>query len=301
MNDSTQKPGCGEFRDENHDGSHSETEREDVHMRTPKVRTWDVLQGHPIAQKLDTKTQLAFVCEFLDLYEDPPGTSLSDYIDAYFANTEGDAPAAAEAEADEEVEARADALDWAEVDEDDEDEPSANRDGEPRPPSMVGMRVVYRTGAGRNILSDKNGVTSDEIVGGFWGDSDRTVAFTDVDGEEWSNARRINVYPIKPENYRVIHLLPREARNAKKWLEGKKPVEGYEENAVLLNASVEFPDHPDKIKIVIINGKKRPYVDRFVEKPEGGFEDDQKPTERLMGEHCFRVKGQDYVVKVVSP
>jgi hypothetical protein len=38
-----------------------------------------------------------------------------------------------------------------------------------------------------------------------------------------------------------------------------------------------------------------------VAKAGGGFEDDQKPIRWLFGEHCFRVRGQDHVVKVVSP
>ena len=72
------------------------------------------------------------------------------------------------------------------------------------------------------------------------------------------------------------------------------------EGTVLRNLTVEFPDHPDKITFAIMNGK-RPYVDRFVQLPDNGFEDDQKPTTRLFGEHCFRVRGKDYVVKVVTP
>ena len=129
MNDSTQKPRRGEFRGETHDGSHSdptlaqdedtqppiETETEDVHMPTQKVRTWDVLQGHPIAQKLDTETQLALVCEYVDLYEDLQGMSLAEFIDSYFAADDGGAEAQVE-EATSEVE----------PDEDEEAEPSGN-------------------------------------------------------------------------------------------------------------------------------------------------------------------------------
>src|SRR6516165_5882575 len=86
MNDSAQKPRRGEFRGENHDRSHSETETEDVHMLTQKVKTWDVLQSHPIAKDLEVEEQLALLCEFLDLYEDLQGMSLAEFIDASFAS-----------------------------------------------------------------------------------------------------------------------------------------------------------------------------------------------------------------------
>jgi hypothetical protein len=35
--------------------------------------------------------------------------------------------------------------------------------------------------------------------------------------------------------------------------------------------------------------------------PDGGSEDDQKPTTRLFGEHCFRVRGKDFIVNVLTP
>jgi hypothetical protein len=252
-----------------------ETETEDVHMLTQKVRTWDVLQGHPIAQKLDTETQLALLCEFLDLYEDLQGMSLAEFINASFASD------AAETD---EVEPE---------DANDTTEPSDHGDGDSpeikRPASMVGMRVVYRF-PGRNVLSDANGVTRD---------SGGTVAFTDVDGEAWSNIRRDHVWPIDPANYREIHVMPREAKEIEGWLAGK-PSTTQHDGDLLRNLTVEFAEHPDKIVLAVVNGK-RPFVDRFVQLPENKFEDDQKPTRRLFGEHCFRVRGKDYVVNVVSP
>ena len=70
---------------------------------------------------------------------------------------------------------------------------------------------------------------------------------------------------------------------------------------IFLSVGEEFLlRHPDKIVLAIVNGK-RPYVDRFVQLPDNGFEDDQKPTTRLFGEHCFWVRGKDYIVNVVSP
>jgi hypothetical protein len=287
MNESAQKPRRGEFRDENDDGSQSETETEDVQMPTPKVRTWDVLQSHPIAQKFNTEEHRALLCEFLDSDEHLQGMSLTEFIDAYFAA--GDGGAEAPTEAADEVEAGKNLV----------GEPANNRDAEPavvRPASMVGMRVVYRA-TGRNILSTPEGVKTD---------TNGVVSFDDIDGHPWSNVGRYNVYPIKPENYREIHISPREAKKVNKWLSDKKPVKSEEVNTALLNLFVDFEEHPDKIRIVVVNHPQRPYVDRFVETPpdgcsEPGFEDNQKPTERLMGEHCFRVRKQYYVVKVVSP
>ncbi len=258
---------------------------------TEKVRAWDVLQGHPIAQKLDTDTQLALVCEYVDQYEDLQGLSLAEFIDSYFAADDGGAEAQVE-ESTSEVES----------DEDEEAEPSGNEYDtwtKKRPPSMVGMRVVYRF-PGRNVLSDANGVTSDETVGGVTSDYDRTVAFTDVDGEEWSNARRHHVYPIDPKNYREIHISPREAKEFNALLSSGTPSKDHPEGSVICNLTIEFPNHPDRITLAIMNGKK-PYVDRFVALTNNGFADDQKPTTRLFGEHCFRVRGKDYIVNVVSP
>jgi hypothetical protein len=258
-----------------------------MYMATQRVKTWDVLQSHPIAKEFDAEAQLALVCEFVDLYEDLQGMTLSDFVDAWAANTEGDAPeeteAAEEPESDEEPEPEEVA----------EARPSTNEDSakaKPKPLSMVGMRVVYRF-EGRNILSNEAGVTRD---------SGGTVAFTDVDGEEWSNAPRDHVYPIDPANKREIHIAPREAKEIEGWLNGGKPVKGHAEGTVLRSMTVEFSEHPDKITFVVMNAKK-PYVDRFVMLPNNGFEDDQKPTRRLFGEHCFRVRGKDYVVNVVSP
>jgi hypothetical protein len=265
-------------------------------MLTQKVRTWDVLQSHPIAKGLEDDAKLALACEYVDLRDDLQGMSLAEFIDSYFAADAGDE--AAEAVAEEAAEEP--------VEEEGEGEPSANGDdGEGRPQSMVGMRVVYRW-LGMDILSEANGVTSD---------SDRTlrvacndgvtrdigtVAFTDVDGQPWSNVLRTDVYPIYPENYREIHVMPREAKEIEGWLAGGKPVKDKPEGKALRNLSVEFTDHPDKIMLVIMNGK-RPYVDRFVQKPDGRFEGDQKPTTRLFGEHGFVVRGKAYLVNVVSP
>jgi hypothetical protein len=250
-------------------------------MLTQKVRTWDVLQDHPIAQKLDTEAQLALLCEYVDLRDDLQGMSLSDFIGAYFA-TDGEAV--------DQTETAVEAPNEAEADEDEEGEPSAYGDGgEVRPQSMVGMRVVYRL-PGRNVLSDANGVTSD---------SDGSVVFTDVEGEAWSNVSRDKVYTIHPDNYREIHVMPREAKEIEGWLAGK-PSTTQSEGDLLRNLTVEFTEHPDKIVLAVVNGK-RPFVDRFVSLPNNGFEDDQKPTRRLFGEHCFRVRGKDYIVNVVSP
>jgi hypothetical protein len=290
MNDSTQKPRRGESRGENHEGSRSvPTLAQDEDTQPPtstddgviKVRTWDVITGHPIAQKLDTETQLALLCEFLDLYEDLQGMSLGEFIDCYFAADDGGAEAPTEAA--DEVEAGKNVV----------GEPANNGDAEPavvRPASMVGLRVVYRF-PGRNVLADKAGVIRD---------SGGTVSFTDVDGEPWSNVARDKVHPISPENYREIHIIPREAKEFNAWLSGGKPVKGKPEGDLLRSLFVEFTGHPDKIAFAIMNAKK-PYVDRFVMLPNNGFEDDQKPTTRLFGEHCFRVRKKDYIVKVVTP
>ena len=290
MNDSTQKPRRGEFRGENHYGSHSETETEDAHMPTQRMTTWNVLQGHPIAKELEPEAQLALVCEYIDLYDELQGMSLSDFIDSSFAAA-GEGTEAQVEEATSEVE----------PDEDEEAEPSGNEYDtrtKERPRSMVGMRVVYRF-PGRNVLSDANGVTSDETVGRVTSDYDRTVAFTDVDGEEWSNVVRTRVYPINPKNCREIHIAPREAKEINGWLAGT-PAADQPDGSVLRNLFIDFATHPNRIVFAIMNGK-RPYVDRFVSLPNNGFDDDQKPTTKLFGEHCFRVKGEDHIVKVVTP
>jgi hypothetical protein len=262
-------------------------------MVKQKVRTWDVLQSHPIAGKLDMDAQLALVCEYLDLYEELQGMPLADFVVAYFAptgnppvQTEGKAEAAEENEEPE----PSDNGDGARAADEEEEEDPEDAENVVRPASMVGMRIVYRF-PGQNILSDAAGVTAD---------SGRTVSFTDVDGESWSNVRRDKTYPIKPENYFEIHVSPREAKEFKSWLAGGVPVKDHPEGAPIRNLAVEFPDHPDKITFVIMNGK-RPYVDRFVQLPEKNFEDDQKPTTRLFGEHCFRVRKKDYIVNVVTP
>jgi hypothetical protein len=91
----------------------------------------------------------------------------------------------------------------------------------------------------------------------------------------------------------------REAEEIEGWLAGK-PSTTQPEGDLLRNLTIEFADFPDKIVLAVVNGK-RPYVDRFVSLPEKNFEDDQKPTTRLFGEHCFRVRGKDYIVNVVSP
>jgi hypothetical protein len=288
MNDSTRKPRREEFRGENHDGSQSETETEDVHMLTQKVTTRDVLQGHPVAKELDHEAQLALVCEYIDLYDELQGMSMSEFIEGYFAA----ADEGAEAQVDEATSETDPNEDEDDEDEDDEDEPSRNvydAKIKERPRSMVGMRVVYRF-PGQNVLSDANGVTSD---------SDETVAFTDVEDEVWSNVSRDKVYTIHPDNYREIHVTRREAKEIEGWLAGK-PSTTQPEGDLLRNLTVEFADFPDKIVLAIVNGK-RPYVDRFVQLPENNFEEDQKPTTRLFGEHCFRVRGKDYIVNAVSP
>jgi hypothetical protein len=250
-------------------------------MATQKTKAWDVIQNHPIAGKLELDAQLALLCEYVDLYDDLQGMSLAEFIDSYFAADAGDGAAeeAADEPADEPVE------------EEDEGEPSSNGDGVmERPKSMVGMRIVYRF-VGRNVLSDEEGVTHD---------SGGTVSFTDVDGDPWSNIRRDHVWPIDPANYREVHVSPREAKEITAWLDSGAPVKGKPEGEALRNFFVEFDKHSDRIMFVVMNGK-RPYVDRFVQKPNGGFEDDQKPITRLLGEHCFRVQKKDYVVSVVSP
>jgi hypothetical protein len=255
-----------------------------MRMATQQTTTWEVLQNHPISKELGVDVQLALLCEYIDLRDELEGMSLSDYIDGYFATAEGDAPEAA-------VEAATE----ADEDEAGAAEPSANGDGakpkaELRPKSMVGLRVVYRF-PGRNVLSDTTGVTRD---------TNGVVEFTDVDGEGWTNIAREKVFPIPAANYIEIHVMKREAKEITGWLEAGKPVKGQPEAGVMRSLFHEFPDHPDRIAFAVMNGKK-PYVDRFVSLPRDGFEDDQKPTTKLFGEHCFRVRGKDYIVAVVTP
>jgi hypothetical protein len=259
-------------------------------MLTHKVSTWDVLESHEIARGLAPDERIALLCEYIDLRDDLQGMSLADYIDVYFAGDaggtapEGDPDGAGD-----------------EGGEDAEGEPSADGDGgEGRPDSLVGRRVVYRT-PGENALSDAAGVTFDSDATGEYGvpRDAGTVSFVDVDGKKWSDVIRTRVYPIDPANYRVIHVMKREAKEIELWLAGK-PSTKQPEGDVLRNLTVEFADFPDRIVLAVVNGK-RPFVDRFVQLPDGGFEDDQKPTTRLFGEHCFRVRGKDYVVNVVSP
>ena len=259
-----------------------------------KVKAWDMLQAHPIAKALEDDAKLALACEVIDLYDSLQGMILADFVTAYF---EADAKAAEEAaEVTEEAtdEATEEATDEpAEEEEEQEGEPSANGDGAERPQSMVGMRAVYRF-VGRNVLTDEDGITKD---------SGGTVAFVDVEGQPWSNIRRDHVFPIDPKNYRVVHVSPREAKEINGWLEGGKPVKGEPEGKLLRSLFCEFPEHPEyteRCAFAVMNGK-RPYIDRFVQKPNGGFEDDQKPVTWLFGEHCFRVRKKDYVVKVVTP
>jgi len=257
-------------------------------MAKQKVSTWDMLQTHPFAKDLDVETQLALMCEYVDRDEDLQEQTLSEFIDDYLASAGGSDPAEA-AEADEEPEA------------DDEPEAAPSNNGnvatakaepKPKPRNMQGMRVVYRT-TDQNILSDEDGVAKD--AGGV-------VAFTDVDGAPWSNVKRENVFPITldDKHYHEVHVQPREAKELTALLDGGKMSTKHKENDVVKHLDVVFPKHPDKIIIAVINGK-RPYVDRFVQLPKDKFEDDQKPTTRLFGEHCFRVKGEDHIVKVVSP
>jgi hypothetical protein len=258
-----------------------------------KVTTWNVLQNHPIAQKLDTEEQRALLCVFLDSDEHLQGMSLSEFVDSYFAADDGGAEAPIEA------------ADEAEAGKNVVAESANDGDAEPavvRPASMVGQRVVYRF-PGRAVLSDANGVKAEfdgtvPDVNGFTSYTP-TVEFVDVDGESWSNVRRTSIYPIDPANYREVHVMPREAKEIEGWLAGN-PAKNQPEGALLRSLFVEFTDHPDKIAFAVINGKK-PYVDRFVQLPENNFEDDQKPTTRLFGEHCFRVRGKDFIVNVVSP
>ena len=260
-------------------------------MVKQKVRTWDMLQSHPIAEKLDMDAQLALLCEYLDLYEELQGMPLSDFIVAYFAPpAQPPASTGVKAEVEDAGDEPEPVVSSNGAMAEDEDEDPEDAENVVRPASMVGMRIVYRF-PGQNILSDAAGVTVD---------SGRTVSFTDVDGESWSNVRRDKTYPIKPENHREIHVIPREAKEFKSWLAGGVPVKGHPEGEMLRNLTVEFEEYPDKITFAIMNGK-RPYVDRFVQLPEKNFEDDQKPTTRLFGEHCFRVRKKDYIVNVVSP
>jgi hypothetical protein len=308
MNDSTRKPRREEFRGENHVGSHSKTETEDVHMLTQKTKTWDMLQNHPIAKTLEYDAQLALVCEYIDLYDELQGMTLSDFIDGYFAAADEGAEAQME-EATSDTEPD-EGEDHEDEDEDDEDEPFRNEYDakiKERPQSMVGMRVVYRFPS-RNVLSNANGVTSDSGESLVYPSRDQgTVAFTDVDGEEWSNVRRDSVHPITMDekHYHTIHIQPREAKEFMTWLgdgpdKPGKPAKGQPEGALLRSLFVEFDDHVDKIAFAIMNAKV-PYVDRFVALPDNGFEDDQKPITRIFGEHCFWVKGEGHIVNVMSP
>lgn len=275
-------------------------------MVTQKVKAWDQLQAHPIASKLDADTQVALLCEYIDLVDELGGMTLSEYIDAYFADDEAEAPVEAPAPAPVEtkpkrtrnraktepkVEPKAAEVTAEPSANGDVEESESEGDGEPRPANMTGMRVVYRF-PGRNVLSDENGVISD--TGGV-------VSFTDVDGEPWSKIGRERVYPINPHSdyHRVIHVTPREARDINGWLAGT-PSPDHPEGALLRSMTIEFVGLAEKITFAIINGK-RPYVDRFVALPNNGFEDDQKPIIRLFGEHCFRVRDKDYIVNVVTP
>ena len=280
-------------------------------MVTQQVRTWDTLREHPIAKELDADTKLALLCEFIDLYDELQGMALAEFVDSYFADNAAVEPepevtpevkpkartrtrAKAATKPEPEVEARADILDRAEVDADEVGEPSDHGDGaysevKAKPASMVGLRVVYRF-PGQNVLSDATGVTRD---------ANGTVTFTDTAGEMWSDVSRVHVYPIDPEHYSVINIMPREAKEIEGWLAGN-PANDQPEGALLRSMAVEFTDFPEKITFAIVNGKK-PFVDRFVALPNNGFEDDQKPTTRLFGEHCFRIHGMDYIVKVVTP
>jgi hypothetical protein len=256
-----------------------------MRMATQQTTTWEVLQNHPISKGLEADVQLALLCEYIDLRDELEGMSLSDYIDGYFATAEGDAP---EAEAEAPAAAAA-----ADEDEAAAAEPSANGDGtkaDPRPASMVGLRAVYRF-PGRNVLTNAAGITRD---------ANGVVEFTDVDGEDWTNITRTKVFPIKPADYIEIHVMPREAKEITGWLEAGKPAKGHAEGELLRSLFHEFTGHPDRIAFAVMNGK-RPFVDRFVSLPNNGFEDDQKPITRLLGEHCFRVRGKDYIVNVVTP
>jgi hypothetical protein len=244
---------------------------------TQKVTTWDTIQGHHIAKGLDAEVQLALLCEYTDLKDELEGMTLSGYIDAYFATGAGDPEPEPEAEAEEGPAEPSDNGDVA------TDEPVT------RPANMVGMQAVYRF-PGQSILTDENGITRD---------SNGTVAFTDVAGEPWTNIKREHVFPIDPANYYEIHVPKREVKEITSWLAGN-PSPDQADGDVLRNFTIEFPKIPDRIVIAIVNGK-RPYVDRFVQLPENNFEDDQKPTTRFLGKHCFRVRKKDYVVEVVTP
>jgi hypothetical protein len=258
-------------------------------MVTQKLKSWDVLQDHPIARTLDDTTKLALLCEYVDLRDELDGMPLGQFVLAYLgidpvhqadpAGVAGPAtgPVAVPAAADPGPAGPPPASN------------GAPPEAEVRPADMVGIRAVYRF-PGRNILTDAAGIARD---------SGGVVAFTDVDGDPWSGVARDKVYPILPANYREIHVIPREAREIQGWL-GGTPAADHPEGDLLRSLHVDFPDFPDRIVLAIVNGK-RPYVDRFVQLPNNGFEDDQKPTTRLFGEHCFRVRGQYYVVKVVSP
>ena len=57
---------------------------------TEKVKTWNVLQEHPIAKELDIETRLALLCEYIDLGEDLEGMPLTDFIMASLAPDAGE-------------------------------------------------------------------------------------------------------------------------------------------------------------------------------------------------------------------
>jgi hypothetical protein len=266
-----------------------------------KVSTWDTLHTHPIAKELDSDTKLALLCEYTDLAGDLGGMGLPDFIDAYFADTTAAEPEPAPAPETKpkrtrkaKVEPKVEEVAAAPSTNGDgaEDDDEVDAETRPRPASLVGLRVVYRF-PGRNVLSDEKGVTRD---------ADGTVTFTDVDGEPWSNVARNKTYVIETENpnrYHTIHIIPREAKEFTGWLAGTQSKD-HPDGGLLRSLFIEFKEHPDKIAFAIMNGK-RPYVDRFVMLPENNFEDDQKPITRLFGEHCFRVRGEDHIVNVVSP
>jgi hypothetical protein len=278
-------------------------------MATETKTTWDLLDEDPLTRNLDAGTRLAVVCEYLDfLKQGVEGVDLSDFIREVLSPDEPEAtapeppapePPAPEPAAPTPVNGAKSRSRKARVAEPPSAAsapaaapapaaPAAAPVGPDRGP-LLGKRVVYRI-PGNTILSDVAGVTAESYS---------TVAFTDVEGGPWTNVSKDKVAVIDPANTRVIRIAPREYREIEHWLAGHRDPSS-NNNEVLRHFFVEFPMVGDRLVLAIVNDEK-PYVDRYVHLSDKDYEDEQRPTSRLLGEHCFRRKGVDYIVRVESP
>jgi hypothetical protein len=281
-------------------------------MATETKTTWDLLDEDPLTRNLDAGTRLAVVCEYLDfLKQGVEGVDLSDFIREVLSPDEPEAtapeppapePPAPEPAAPTSVNGAKSRSRKAKVA---EPPPAASAPAAAPAPAapvapaavpvgpdrgpLLGKRVVYRI-PGNTILSDAAGVTAESYS---------TVAFTDVEGGPWTNVSKDKVAVIDPANTRVIRVAPREYREIEHWLAGHRDPSS-NNNEVLRHFFVEFPMVGDRLVLAIVNDEK-PYVDRYVHLSDKDYEDEQRPTSRLLGEHCFRRKGVDYIVRVESP